>query len=124
MMRFGDPIPELAWDSVDEFVRYVSAQAMPTEAEERDLARRLLEGSDDEREMAHGDARIAYQPLVVPAAVARAGRGMELIDLIQEGWVGLMRAITEFDWASGDPFAPYGRQMIERTIEEAVQQTQ
>ena len=86
------------------------------ETEEKELGRRISDGDESARaRLEEGNLR-----LVVSIAKHYTGRGLPLMDLIQEGNMGLMNAVTRFDYRKGYKFSTYAtwwiRQAITRSI--------
>jgi RNA polymerase primary sigma factor len=81
----------------------------------RDLNRTVRDGDGARRELTQANLR-----LVVSIAKRHVGRGMQLLDLVQEGNLGLMRAVEKFDYRKGFKFSTYAtwwiRQAISRSI--------
>ena len=88
------------------------------ELDRAELVRKRRKIRDGQR--AHGELTQANLRLVVSIAKRYAGRGMSLLDLIQEGNLGLMRAVEKFDYERGFKFSTYAtwwiRQAITRSI--------
>ena len=84
--------------------------------EEKDIARRVAEGDIEAKER----LIVANLRLVVSIAKRYTGRGMSFLDLIQEGNLGLMKAVEKFDCEKGFKFSTYAtwwiRQAITRSI--------
>ena len=84
--------------------------------EEVELAKRILEGDKSaEDELASANLR-----LVVSIAKRYVGRGMSFLDLIQEGNMGLMKAVTKFDHTKGFKFSTYATWWIRQAITRAI----
>ena len=95
------------------YLDQIDCYTVLTPSEEHDLWRRIKENDDQEAR-----ETICQHHLKLVVAIARRyrGRGMELMDLVQEGNLGLMDAIKHFDYAKGFPFPPYALWWIRRSI--------
>jgi RNA polymerase primary sigma factor len=103
-------------DPVRMYLREIGRVNLLTAAEEVDLAKKMEAGSMAARErLIQANLR-----LVVSVAKKYIGRGMSLLDLIQEGNIGLIRAVEKFDYRRGYKFSTYAtwwiRQAITRSI--------
>jgi len=104
-------------DALTLFMREAGRFALLTAEEEVELAKRIEDGDATAKErMINSNLR-----LVVSIARKQQGRGLSLLDLIQEGTLGLIRAVEKFDWRKGFRFSTYAtwwrRQAVERGIQ-------
>ena len=102
-------------DSLDHLLSAIGRYPLLTPPEQLRLARGVAAGDEGAR-----TALIESQlRLVVAIAARRRERELPLLDLIQEGAVGLIRAVDSFDAQQGTPFEPYARWWIELAISRA-----
>jgi RNA polymerase primary sigma factor len=108
-----DPTSE---DPVQLYLREIGAVPLLTAAQEVALAQRMERGDRAaKREFVEANLR-----LVVSIARRYQGRGMELLDLIQEGNRGLLRAAEKFDWRRGYKFSTYATWWIRQAVARAI----
>lgn len=103
-------------DPVRQYLREIGRVSLLTAAEEIDLAKKTEKGDSGAR------ARLinANLRLVVSIAKKYVGRGMSLLDLIEEGNIGLMRAVEKYDWKRGFKFSTYATWWIRQAITRAL----
>ena len=90
-------------DPIREYLKEIGSIALLTPEEESDLARRKSEGDVEAgRKLVEANLR-----LVVSIAKRYTGRGMSFLDLVQEGNLGLMKAVEKFDYAKGYRLSTY-----------------
>ena len=117
-----DEITETSYEgiSVDDpvrmYLREIGRIPLLTYDQELDLAKRILDGDEDARqELAESNLR-----LVVSIAKKYVGRGMLFLDLIQEGNMGLIKAVEKFDYTKGFKFSTYATWWIRQAITRAI----
>lgn len=99
-------------DSMDQFLQEIRSIPRLTPEEERQLARRCAAGDEEAlRTMVSANLR-----LVVSVAKEYAGRGVAILDLIQEGSIGLLTAARKFDHTLNFRFSTYATKWIRRGI--------
>lgn len=109
----GSPQPD---DPVKAYLKDIGFIPLLTPEEEIDLAIRVSEG--DER--AKKRLTEANMRLVVSIAKRYLGRGMQFLDLIQEGNLGLIKAVEKFDYSKGFKFSTYATWWIRQAITRAI----
>jgi RNA polymerase primary sigma factor len=103
-------------DSLSLYLREVSRHRLLTAAEEVQLAKRIERGDQRAKQrMIEANLR-----LVVSVASRYQHRGLPLLDLIQEGTLGLVRATEKFDWRRGNKFSTYAVWWIRQATERAL----
>jgi RNA polymerase primary sigma factor len=103
-------------DALALFMREVRRHPLLTREEEVELAKRIEQGDERARErMINSNLR-----LVVSNARRYEGLGLPLLDLIQEGILGLIRAVEKFDYRKGFKFSTYGVLWIRESIQRAL----
>ena len=103
-------------DPVRMYLKEIGQIKLLTTEEELHLADRILEGD----EMAKATLAEANLRLVVSIAKRYVGRGMLFLDLIQEGNIGLMKAVEKFDVSKGYKFSTYATWWIRQAITRAI----
>lgn len=106
------------YDSIQIYLREIGQYPLLTGAEEKELAKRIEAGDDEARNiLARSNLR-----LVVSIAKKYVGRSpdLTLLDLIQEGNLGLFKAVDKFDWTKGFKFSTYATWWIRQAITRAL----
>ena len=103
-------------DPVRMYLKEIGKIKLLTPEEELALAKRMAEGDEE----AHKRMSEANLRLVVSIAKRYVGRGMQLLDLIQEGNLGLMKAVEKFDYTKGYKFSTYATWWIRQSITRAI----
>ena len=110
------PPEQGAEDAVRTYLRSIGRVPLLTREDEVRLAKRI-----EQNDMAAKNALIeANLRLVVSIAKRYSGRGLTLLDLIQEGNLGLIRAVEKFDWRRGFKFSTYATWWIRQAITRAL----
>lgn len=103
-------------DPVRVYLKEIGKIPLLTPEEEAELAKRAQEGDDEaKKQLAEANLR-----LVVSIAKRYGNRGMQLLDLIQEGNIGLMKALEKFDYARGYKFSTYATWWIRQAMVRAI----
>ncbi len=103
-------------DPVRMYLREIGKIPLLNFEEELDLAKRMLEGDEEAKQkLAESNLR-----LVVSIAKKYVGRGMLFLDLIQEGNMGLIKAVEKFDYTKGYKFSTYATWWIRQAITRAI----
>jgi RNA polymerase primary sigma factor len=108
--------PELPTDSLELFLRDAGRRPLLTAAQEVTLTKRIERGdADAKRTMIESNLR-----LVVSIAKRYRHQGLPFLDLIQEGTLGLIRAVEKFDWRRGYKFSTYATWWIGQAVARGV----
>ena len=111
----GGPAPAGA-DSVGQFLHEIGRYPLLTKEEEVELAQRVEAGDTSAKD------RMVTSNLRLVVSIAKRYQGqMPLGDLVQEGIIGLMRAVDKFDWRRGFKFSTYATWWIRQAIGRAIQ---
>ena len=103
-------------DSVKIYLKEIGKVPLLTAQQEIDLAQRIIAGDEDaKQELINANLR-----LVISIAKRYAGRGMPFLDLIQEGNMGLIKAVEKFDYTKGFKFSTYATWWIRQAITRAI----
>lgn len=103
-------------DPVKMYLKDIGKVPLLSSDEEAELSRKMLDG-DEEAKQKLSEANLR---LVVSIAKRYVGRGMLFLDLIQEGNLGLMKAIEKFDYTKGFKFSTYATWWIRQAITRAI----
>ncbi len=103
-------------DPVKVYLKEIGRVPLLTGDEERELATRIMEG-DAKAKKRLSEANLR---LVVSIAKRYVGRGMQFLDLIQEGNLGLIKAVEKFDYTKGFKFSTYATWWIRQAITRAI----
>ena len=113
----GAELQGSATDPVELLLRRARAHPLLTAGEEIELAKRIERGDLAAKErMINSNLR-----LVVSQARRYQGHGLAIEDLVQEGMLGLIRAVEKFDWRRGFKFSTYGTLWIRQAIQRGLQ---
>lgn len=103
-------------DPVRMYLKEIGEVALLSGDEEVELAKRMATGDEEaKRKLCEANLR-----LVVSIAKKYVGRGMLFLDLIQEGNLGLIKAVEKFDWTKGFKFSTYATWWIRQAITRAI----
>ena len=107
-------------DPIRMYLKEIGKIKLLTPEEELEVAKKMVEGDEQERDAARKRMSEANLRLVVSIAKRYVGRGMQLLDLIQEGNLGLMKAVEKFDYTKGYKFSTYATWWIRQSITRAI----
>ncbi len=114
-----DPAPEYTADGIDSlrlFLKEIGRYPLLTREQEVELMKRVERGDAAARErIVNANLR-----LVVSIAKRHQGRGLPLLDLIQDGILGLMHAVEKFDWRRGYKFSTYASWWIQQGVRRGI----
>ena len=103
-------------DPVRMYLKEIGKVPLLSSQEEQDLAERITAGDEEaKKKLAESNLR-----LVVSIAKRYTGRGMMFLDLIQEGNIGLLKAVEKFDYSKGFKFSTYATWWIRQAITRAI----
>ena len=103
-------------DPVRMYLKEIGQVKLLSVEEEVELAQRVADGDQE----AKNKLTEANLRLVVSIAKKYSGRGLHILDLIQEGNTGLIRAVDKFDWTKGNKFSTYATWWIRQAITRAI----
>ena len=107
-------------DPVRMYLKEIGKVPLLTAEEEIEIAKTLESGTEEEKEAAKKKLSEANLRLVVSIAKRYVGRGMLFLDLIQEGNLGLIKAVEKFDYRKGFKFSTYATWWIRQAITRAI----
>ena len=103
-------------DALQLFMNEVGRYPLLTKEQEVELAKRVERGDPEAKEqMINSNLR-----LVISIAKRYQGHGLSLLDLVQEGIIGLIRAVEKFDWRKGFKFSTYATWWIRQAVQRGV----
>ena len=107
-------------DPVRLYLKEIGKYPLLTSEEEIALAKQIAEGTPEEQAAAKKKLSEANLRLVVSIAKRYVGRGMQFLDLIQEGNLGLIKAAEKFDYTKGYKFSTYATWWVRQAITRAI----
>ena len=103
-------------DPIREYLKEIGSIPLLTQEQEQDLAKRKSEGDAEAgKKLVEANLR-----LVVSIAKRYTGRGMSFLDLVQEGNIGLMKAVEKFDYTKGYKLSTYATWWIRQSVTRAL----
>lgn len=114
----GIELSNLPFDSIQAYLREIGRVPFLTAEEEKELSKRIEQGDEEARKK----LTIANLRLVVSIAKKSVGRSpnLTLLDLIQEGNIGLFKAVEKFDYKKGYKFSTYATWWIRQAVSRAL----
>ena len=107
-------------DPVRMYLKEIGKIQLLTVEMEQELAKKIIEGTEAEANEAKKRLAEANLRLVVSIAKRYVGRGMQFLDLIQEGNLGLLKAVDKFDYTKGFKFSTYATWWIRESITRSI----
>ncbi len=107
-------------DSVKVYLHQAGKYRLLKPEEERRIAERIANGTEEEKEEARNILICSNLRLVINSARKYLGRGMQLADLIAEGNIGLQKAVMKFDYSKGYKFSTYATWWIKQSITRSI----
>jgi len=107
-------------DSVKMYLKEIGKIPLLNTEEEFELAQKVIHGKPEEQKRAKDKMAESNMRLVVSIAKRYSGRGLDFLDLIQEGNTGLLRAVEKFDPDKGFKFSTYATWWIRQAITRAI----
>jgi RNA polymerase primary sigma factor len=112
----NDALASTTTDALQLFLNEAGRYPLLTAAQEVEIAKRIEHGDKDAKDLlVNSNLR-----LVVSIAKKYQGHGLSLLDLIQEGIIGLIRAAEKFDWRKGFKFSTYATWWIRQAVQRGV----
>ena len=123
--EFGSDLETVSYDEVSDdsvklYLREIGKIPLLSAEEEYELAQKIIHGSEKEKKRAKDKMAESNMRLVVSIAKRYSGRGLDFLDLIQEGNTGLLRAVEKFDPDKGFKFSTYATWWIRQAITRAI----
>ncbi|MDT3843735.1 MAG: RNA polymerase sigma factor RpoD [Bacillota bacterium] len=107
-------------DPVRMYLKEIGKVPLLSSDREIELARQIEEGTDEEKKLAKNELAQANLRLVVSIAKKYLGRKLSFLDLIQEGNLGLLKAVEKYDYRKGFKFSTYATWWIRQAITRAI----
>ncbi|MDO4377577.1 MAG: RNA polymerase sigma factor RpoD [Erysipelotrichia bacterium] len=114
--EYADTSVNKNYDNVKIYLKSIGKVPLLKSEEEREIAKRVQEGDEAAKE----ELIVANLRLVVAIAKKYVGRGLLFLDLIQEGNLGLVKAVEKFDYTKGFKFSTYATWWIRQAITRAI----
>lgn len=114
--EYADTSINKNYDNVKIYLKSIGKVPLLKSDEEREIAKRVQEGDEAAKE----ELIVANLRLVVAIAKKYVGRGLLFLDLIQEGNLGLVKAVEKFDYTKGFKFSTYATWWIRQAITRAI----
>lgn len=114
--EYADTSSNKNYDNVKIYLKSIGKVPLLKTEEEKEIAKRVQEGDESAKE----ELIVANLRLVVAIAKKYVGRGLLFLDLIQEGNLGLVKAVEKFDYTKGFKFSTYATWWIRQAITRAI----